>query len=331
MEWKHDTFNSLGRHTLGLAAITAAVFLLSLSDGLVKAMGDRLGLAQIVFVRSVFAALVLAAVIFVFRVRGGLRRMHSRWAWMRSLCLTAMWVCYYASLPSLSFALAAACYYTSPVWMALLSRFLLGEPLGAMRWAAVLFSFAGVVVAVNPTVETLSPVVLLPFFAAFFYALSAIITWSRCQQEEPALLAFNLNITLAVAGGAGLVGLTIFAPTNPTDSFILAVWPALTTRDWLLLAGLGLLLALIATMVAQAYRMAPSPLVGVFDNAYLLFAAMWGLVLFSEIPTVREGIGMAMIATGAVVMALWSGPSAGTSGNKDRALQSCGAPSGTLQ
>lgn len=331
MEWKHSLLTSLGRRTMGLAAITAAVFLLSLSDGLVKAMGDRLGLAQIVFVRSAFAALVLMVALTVFRVSGGWRRTHSPWAWARSLCLTGMWLCYYASLPSLSFALAAACYYTSPVWMALLSRFLLGEPLGAKRWAAILFSFAGVVVAVNPAVETLSPVVLLPLLAAFFYALSAIITWSRCQEEEPAMLAFNLNITLAAAGGAGLVGLALFAPPTPTDSFVLAVWPALAPRDWVLLAALGVLLALIATMVAQAYRLAPSPLVGVFDNAYLLFAALWGVLLFGEVPTMREGIGMAMIATGAVAMALSTGPPAKPSRQEGRALQSCRAPSETRQ
>ena len=40
-----------------------------------------------------------------------------------------MWLSYYAGLPQMSFALAAACYYTAPAWMALAAR-LLGEPVG---------------------------------------------------------------------------------------------------------------------------------------------------------------------------------------------------------
>lgn len=300
MEWISSSSQFPGRRNLGILSITGAVFLLSLSDALVKSAGDHLGLGQIVFLRSACAALLIAGSAIAFSRSGRLHPTRPLWVWARSLCLTAMWLCYYAALPSMSFALAAACYYTSPVWMALLSRLLLGEPVGAMRWLALLLALAGVVLAVNPTVGTISPVVVLPLAAAFFYALAAVITWSRCQDEAPLAMALNLNVTLAFTGVAIIVALATFGPTD-SESFALSVWPTLMPADWVLVGVLGGLLAIIATAVAQAYRLAPSPIVGVFDNAYLLFAAMWSVLFFGEVPTLREAAGMALIAGGAVL------------------------------
>jgi len=300
MEWISSSSRFSGRRNLGILSITGAVFLLSFSDALVKTAGDRLGLGQIVFLRSAFAALLIAGGAIAFSGSGRLHSTPPLWVWARSLCLTGMWLCYYAALPSMSFALAAACYYTSPAWMALLSRLLLGEAVGALRWLAILLALAGVVLAVNPTVGTISPVVALPLTAAFLYALAAIITWSRCQDEAPLTMALNLNVTLTITGAVGIVALATFGPTDE-ESFVLSVWPALMPEDWALVGVLGALLAIIATAVAQAYRLAPSPIVGVFDNAYLIFAAMWSVLFFGEVPSLREAAGMALIAGGAVL------------------------------
>ncbi|EPX83407.1 putative transporter, RarD family, DMT superfamily protein [Salipiger mucosus DSM 16094] len=61
-------------------------------------------------------------------------------------------------------------------------------------------------------------------------------------------------------------------------------------------------MAVIATAVATAYRVAPTPVVGVFDTAYLGFAAVCGAVFFGDIPTAREALGIALIACSAILM-----------------------------
>ncbi|MEF2070882.1 DMT family transporter [Consotaella aegiceratis] len=303
MEWKFDRYCRFGDHARGIASIVLAVFLLSLSDALVKSAGDRLGLAQIVFLRSAFAVVLIPGAIVLVRGAGhprlGLKR--PLWVWARSLCLTAMWGCYYAALPSMSLALAAACYYTAPVWMALLSRVFLGERIGVFGWIAILSALVGVMLVVDPWAASLSAVIVLPLAAAFFYAAAAIITWSRCKEEDAAAMAFTLNIALALAGAAGITGLAVFGPANG-DRFVLAVWPSLLLRDWLLVGLLGVLLSVIAIAVAQAYRLTPSPVVGVFDNAYLIFAAVWSVLFFGDSLSLQEGAGMAMIAVGAAIM-----------------------------
>jgi drug/metabolite transporter (DMT)-like permease len=298
MEWIISRSTTLQARTLGIVCIIFAVFLLSLSDAMVKAAGDSFGLGQFVFLRSLIAGLAIATAI---RMASPAMRPYFRlsvWVGLRSLCLTAMWLCYYAALPSMSFGLAAACYYSSPAWMAVMSHFVLKERLGARQWGAVLLTLCGVVLAVFPDAGGLPPVTLLPLLAGLFYALAAVVTRSRCGAEAPMAMALNLNVTLVVASGMGLLGLALFNPAGP-ETFTFDIWPPLTAEDLLLVGLLGLFLSIIATAVAQAYKLAPSPVVGVFDNTYLLFAALWSLVLLGEMPSLRELGGMALIGAGA--------------------------------
>ena len=286
----------------GIASITLAVFLLSLSDALVKLAGDRFGLAQIVLIRSLVAGGLLMAGLVAISGWVALRPHWSRWVWLRSLCLSAMWLCYYAALPSLSFALAAACYYTSPIWMALMARCVLGETVGRRGWVAIAFSTVGVILAVNPSAGNVTITLFLPIMAAIFYALAGTITWSRCQSETAQAMALNLNICLCFVAVAGLLIVSLAGVDG--GGFVLSVWPDLTVSDWGLASLLGAFLAVITIAVALAYRLAPTPTVGVFDTAYLGFAALWGGLLFGNLPSPTEMTGIGMIAAGAILMSI---------------------------
>ena len=176
MEWFAKSLKNFCPRTLGIAAIMVSVFLLSLSDALVKLSGDRFGLAQMVILRSLIAGCLIAAGISMTIGSSALRTKRSLWVWSRSLSLTAMWVCYYAALPSMSFAMAAACYYTAPAWMALMARCLNGTAIGVYGWTAIALSMLGVVLVVDPGAGQLTFFVLLPLSAAMFYALAGTIT-----------------------------------------------------------------------------------------------------------------------------------------------------------
>ncbi len=300
MAWVSDRSGRREGPGRGIAAILVAVCLLSVSDALVKLAGDRFGLAQIVLLRSLVAAGLLVAGLLLTAGPSALRPRRPGPVWARSLCLTAMWLCYYSALPSMPLALAAACYYTAPAWMAVLARLLLGAAVGGRGWAAIGLSVSGVFLAVDPDPSMLSPVVLLPLAAGLFYALAGILTRSRCGQESVGAMALNLNLCLCATAGLGLAALAVLRPPGG-EGFVLALWPALRPADWGLVLLLGLLLAIVAVTVALAYRVAPTPVVGVFDTAYLGFAGLWGAVLFADIPTPRAGAGIALIAAGAIL------------------------------
>ncbi|QPC43446.1 DMT family transporter [Kaustia mangrovi] len=288
----------------GILAIVGAVFLLSLSDSIVKLTSDRLPVAQLLLVRSVLAAIAILAIARLWRTRIPLRLERPGAVGLRSLCLTIMWVCYYAALPTMPFALAAAALYTAPMWMAILFRGLLGEPVGWRRWGAIAIGLAGVGLVLRPDAAGLAPVSLLPFAAAFCYALAAVVTWSRCGGESPLAMALNLNLGLAGAGALGVLwpavsGLGLGGPGAGS-----AAWMPLDAGSWALLGLLAVFMVAIATAVARAYQLAPAPVVGMFDNAYLVFAALWSALLIGDLPDFRGLAGMVLIGLAAMLSAL---------------------------
>ncbi|RFC64167.1 DMT family transporter [Fulvimarina endophytica] len=301
MAWIRTGLEQLTPRARGIAAILLAVTLLSLSDALVKLSGDRFSLAQIVLLRSLVAGALIAAGLLAMGGPSALRSRRTAWVRARSLSLAAMWLCYYAGLPSLSFALAAACYYTAPIWMALIARFALGTPIGGTGWIAIGLSSLGVLLVVDPFSGKPALALVLPLAAAMFYAVSGTITWSRSREESAGAMALDLNLCLVAVSGLGLLVLWVFEPGGG-QGFVTALWPTLEPADIGLAALLGLFLAIITTLVASAYRLAPTPVVGVFDTSYLGFAAFWSAILFHDPPGPIEAAGIALIALAGILM-----------------------------
>ncbi|PRX10734.1 UNVERIFIED_ORG: EamA domain-containing membrane protein RarD [Martelella mediterranea] len=287
----------------GIGAITGAVLLLSLSDALVKLFSDDVSLGQVLVLRSAVAAILLA-IIFRLTARNGRALLTANpWVWARSLSLALMWASYYAALPFMSFSLAAACYYTSPMWMAVLSAILLKTHIGRRGVVAIALGLAGILVILRPGPSEVSPVMVLPLLAAFFYALAAVITYGRCRDVPPLSMALNLNLVLAAAGAAYVMVL-LFLGAGSDAGFLLSAWPALGASGWQILMGLGVLLAVITAAVALAYQLAPAPVIGLFDNGYLVFALVWSILLFGDRPGLVDLSGIALIGGGAFLASL---------------------------
>jgi drug/metabolite transporter (DMT)-like permease len=74
-------------------------------------------------------------------------------------------------------------------------------------------------------------------------------------------------------------------------------------REWGVVSLLGVLIAVYSAGVAKAYQSAAPSIVGTFDNAYLVFAALWGFVLFAETPDTATVSGMILIAVAGILVA----------------------------
>ena len=80
-----------------------------------------------------------------------------------------------------------------------------------------------------------------------------------------------------------------------------------------LMALLGALMAIYAAAVAKAYQIAPPAIIGTFDYAYLISAAIWGFVFFSETPDALTLAGMALITAAGLLVAAPARAGAGRS------------------
>lgn len=287
---------------LGVVMITGAVFLMALADALVKLVSADFTLWQIYTTRGVVAVLILAA---VMRWQGvALRPERPHWVYLRGALLVAMWIAYYSSLPVLSLSVAAVALYTTPLFIALLSAVVIDEPVGPRRWAAIAIGFAGVLVILRPGTEAFSWFTLLPILAALFYACAMILTRTRCLDETPLGLALALNVSLLLAGIVGSLVLAVAGLSvgqTAVYPFILGSWTEMGAGEWGIALLLGSLIAVYGSFVAKAYQVAAPSVIATFDYSYLVFAALWGFVLFSELPDTVTVVGMILISVAGVL------------------------------
>ncbi len=139
-----------------------------------------------------------------------------------------------------------------------------------------------------------------------FYALAMILTRSKCLDETPLALALALNVSLMAAGlvMTGVLWVLDLTPeASSTYPFVLGPWAGMGVREWGVVSLLGVLIAVYSAGVAKAYQSAAPSIVGTFDYAYLVFAALWGFVIFAETPDAAILIGMILIAASGILVA----------------------------
>lgn len=171
---------------------------------------------------------------------------------------------FYASFPVLSLSVAAVAVYTNPIITCLLTAALIGERVTARQWLGVCLGFFGVVAILKPGTDAFSWFTLLPLLAAVLYSLGMVMTRGKCQNEEPLVLALSLHLAFLAVGlavTAALAGLALNEQTKTTFPFLLGDWALMDTREWSLMALIGVLSAIFFVGVARAYQIAPPPII----------------------------------------------------------------------
>ena len=288
------------RTPLAVGLIVGAVLLFSGSDAVLKAVSGDFSLWQIYTIRSAFSVPILLALLVGDGIGRSLR-IARPWVLFRSLLLVGAWLAYYTALPFIDLSIAAAAFYSSPLFIAGLSALLAGEPVGRRRSFALAMGFAGVLVILRPGTGDFSGWTILPIAAAVFYALTALVTRTRCALESPLVLGLAVHASLLVVGIAGSLVIVVLRPVT-SDPFLLGSWTAMDAQDWAVMAALGVAQGLASAAAARAYQSGSPVVISTFDYAYLVFAAVWGTVFFSEALGTLTLSGMALIVVAGLIV-----------------------------
>lgn len=276
---------AIGRAVV-LALASYACF--STADALIKLAAARLPIEQIALLMSGFA---LLPVLFLVRGAGGLAALRLRRprltlarGVLTALCALAAWRAF-ALLP---LADAYAILFLAPILVTAFSALFLGEPVGIRRWSAAATGFLGVLVMVRPDFAGLGIGHLLALAAAALGAASfCVLKKIGNGESSPAIL---LVLFLAIAAIATPGALLAWRP--PTAEGLL--WVALAG----LLQGSGQAALVLAT------REAPASVVAPFQYSQMLWAVLFGLLVFGDRPTPLLFAGMALVVASGLYI-LW--------------------------
>ncbi len=289
---------------LAIAAIITAVLSLSFGDALIKMISTNLPIWQIYVIRSLIAIPILISLIKYFDPQLSLIPATLKWTVLRSLLLASMWVAYYVALPHIKLSIAAAVYYTIPIFITLFSALLTGEKVNLKSWLAIAIGFVGVLVIVRPDADGFNPYLLLPLWAAILYALAMILTRTKCQNENPKILSLALNIMFIAMGAVATLVLMVLSPlekTKATNPFLLGDWIYLDNIGWLTMGALAIIVILGSLFTAVAYQKGPPSIIATLDYSYLIFSVFWGILLFAEFPDGLTIIGMVLIVGSGII------------------------------
>jgi drug/metabolite transporter (DMT)-like permease len=191
---------------------------------------------------------------------------------------------FFTALRGLPLAEVVAVFFTSPLFITALSGPLLGEAVGVRRWAAVLIGFIGALIMVRPGTEAFRLESLLVLTSALTFALALLLTRRLTRTETDVAL---VTYTAVIAGLASL-------------PFAGLAWQAPSSGDLGLFALVGIAGGSGAYLLVVAFRNAPAAVVAPFDYSALIWASVFGWMLWREAPEPAVWIGAAIVATAGV-------------------------------
>ena len=289
-----------------LMLLLCGVFVLAFQDALVKLMSSYTTFWQFQTLRSLGNISLLIMIAWFTGKLGLLRPVNWRPVYFRALMLMICMFFFFSGSPFISLSQMAAGLYTYPLFISLLAKPVLGESVGPWRVAALVVGAIGASLVLSPWQDDFSWVQVLPVVAGFFYACNILTVRKSCRGESPLALALAVGVVFIVCGIAGITYLSLFPFALETQNdlpFVAIGWQTLTT----LVVGFALLASLLNLTgnicLSRAYQTADASWLAPLDFIYLIFAAIWGKIIFDVWPTQSAMAGMALIALAGSVTA----------------------------
>ena len=277
--------------TPGLRYMVAGAFWFSVMSLGVKLAGQRLPSIEIVFVRGV---ITLGLSYWLVR-RAGLELPGRRPGMLviRGLFGSLALTCFYFSLVHLPLADATVIQYTNPIFTAVLAAWVLGERMSPRAVVFVGTSLAGVLLVARPSFlggssATIDPVHVAIALLGALSSASAYVMVRRLR---------GIDHPLVIVLYFPLVTVPLTFP------FVIAGWTWPTPWEWVVLLGIG-----ASTQAGQVYMTRGLQLEAAgratsVGYLQIVFAAVWGLMVFGEMPDVWSFVGGAVIVASTLMLA----------------------------
>ncbi len=273
----------------GLALRALSVLLFAILSAMVKIAGERhANLYEILFFRQTFA---LPLILVWIACGPGLRSVATKRIWAHvsraSIGLCGM-VTSFAAVQLLPLAEATTLQFTVPIFATITAALMLREPTGWHRWGAVLVGFAGVLIIARPGTGH------FPLFGAALGLTSA-------------LLVAVIVILLRTIGRTESASTTVFwfsaLSVPPLGTLFLFHVHGHDAFTWALLVAIGLIGGAGQLAMTASFRFAPVSAVVSMDYTALIWATLFGWLLFLTIPGASTWIGAAIIIASGLYIA----------------------------
>lgn len=269
----------------GIFFIVAAAFNFSTMNMFARLAGD-IPAMQKTFFRNLVAILVISTILLLRRQRITVKKAHLPALLARSLFGTLGVVCNFYAMDRMLLSDATILIDLSPFFVILVSSLLLHEKATQKQYVLIFLALVGACFVIKPTANIFSNDAALAAlgcaaFSGIAYAMLRVL--SKQGEDGTTIVFFFSAFSCAVC----------------LPSMLLHPLP-LTAQQFILLLAAAVFACLGQFSVTAAYRYAPASEISIFDYTQIVFAAVWGWLIFNQAADILSYIGYGIILAAAV-------------------------------
>jgi len=258
----------------------------AIMGALVKVGAQKFSSGELVFYRSIFGLMVIYLYIFSKKLPLGTPVMFKQMS--RALVGFASLVLFFYAIAHLPFATAITLNYTSPLFLAIFTPFLLHEKPKKTLFTALIIGFIGICLLLKPTINSTD---WLAGSLGLLSGLGAALAYVHVKQlgkvNEPDWRTV-FYFTLVSTVGAGL---WMFF-----DNF-----HALVLQDLPILLGLGFSATIAQLAMTRAYRTGETLVVASLAYLTVVLASLFGVIWWNEYLSLDAYIAIGLIILSGIV------------------------------
>ena len=260
-----------------LALIAFGLF--STHDVFIKSLGASYSAIQIVFF-SVLLSFPLATIMLMRDAKPGtLVPVHPWWMAVRTVAAVITGVSAFYAFSNLPLTQTYAILFATPLLITVLSIPILGETVRLQRWIAVVVGLAGVLVVLRPGSTELTLGHAAAILAAISGSFASIIVRKIGAEERTVVMLLYPMVANFVVMGIALAFVYVPMPIGHLG----------------MLAIISLLAWIAARFIIAAYQTGEAAIVAPMQYSQILWATVYGLVFFDEVPDSFTAVGAAII------------------------------------
>jgi len=270
----------------GIVWLSIGAFLFSITDVIVKLLGRKFDPMELALFRYGIGMIILTPIF----LKMGLENLKTKKIGLhiiRMLLAMLAQVGIFITVINIPLADATAIFFSKPLFTTIIAVFLVSEIVSKRRWSATAIGFLGVIIMVRPGSGSMNLIALVGVAAALTFAIANVLIRVLSKTEPPNRILFYYHIG----------GIIVF--TGPA----IFVWQTPIGIEWVLLISVAVLTTIGMTCFVQAFSIGEANAVGPIEYVRLIYAAIFGYLVFSEIPSLWTGVGAILIIASAIYIA----------------------------
>ena len=263
----------------GIGLMLLGMSIVPFLDIFAKLLSEDYPVTQVTWTRFFFHAIWLLPMIIWQKVKLFSVPEKPSLQFLRGLMLTLATLFFFAAIVTNDIPEALTLLFISPLVVAILSPFILGERFDLFIGVGVLIGFIGVIVVLQPDSEQFDPTLLFALVAGFCYALYIIITKKLSFRAPPVLTLFY----------SAIVGIVIMS------LIVVPYWTTPDLKGILMGAAMGFFAAASHFMIIKAFEFASASELSPFNYFEIVVAIILSYLVFDVLPNLQAILGLIII------------------------------------